>query len=341
MNSETIDDTLRRLSNSEMLYRDKKARPRYMKSNIIYRDGKHSYNMVFNRTGSFDRPFKSQFHPHIMISRHDRFAPVNEHMHNDWIELSYMYSGSCEQTINGKERFTLKKGQMLLMDSTAFHSIGNIGENDILINLLMEREFFNDIFFSHFSKDNILIKFFLNAIIEDTVHDNYILFPSENSSRIKFYMQELMAEYLDLPNENSIDVINNLLNLIFLELVDIYESETVISELRLGKSNIISIFQYIESNYRTCTLASTAQVFKMNPCYLSTLLKKYTGQSFKELIQNHRYRYVTTMLKQTQIPVEEIIAQAGYENTGYFYKKFKEKYGCSPRQYREKFAVNY
>ena len=40
------------------------------------------------------------------------------------------------------------------------------------------------------------------------------------------------------------------------------------------------------------------------------------------------------MLQNTQVPVDEVIFRAGYENTTYFYKKFKEKYGCSPKQYR-------
>lgn len=59
------------------------------------------------------------------------------------------------------------------------------------------------------------------------------------------------------------------------------------------------------------------------------------GVSFKEMIQHYRFIYVTTMLKNTAQPVDQIILWAGYENTTYFYKKFREQYGCTPKQYRK------
>ena len=80
--------------------------------------------------------------------------------------------------------------------------------------------------------------------------------------------------------------------------------------------------KYIEANYRNCTLESVAEMFNMNPNYLSGMLKKNTGYSFKEMIQHYRFIYVTTMLKNTAQPVDQIILWAGYENTTYFYKSF-------------------
>lgn len=331
MNHKQLDHALRTLGSRELSYRDDNKEPVYEDWHYFYRDGNEYYQMTIGREGHY--LFKYQFHPYIIISRHDRYAPVKPHVH-DWIELSYMYSGSCDQIINNTTSITLKKGQMLILESGAPHSIGNTGEGDILINLLMDRGFFTDAFFNHFSQENILLKFLLNAISEKTAHDNYILFHSENNTRISLFMQELMIEFLSPPSENSVDVVDNLISLIFLELVNVYRSETVSAELKLGKSNIITILKYIETNYRTCTLTSTAEFFNLNPNYLSMLLKKSIGYSFKQLIQHHRFAYVTTMLTNTKIPVDEIILQAGYENTTYFYKKFKEKYGCSPKQYR-------
>lgn len=335
MNHSQLDQVLRAPNNRELSYRDEHKEPFYENWDHFYRDGNECYKMTAGRKDH--DPFIYQFHPYIIVSRHDRYVPVKTHMH-DWIELSYMYSGSCDQIINEKTQITLKKGQMLILESGVPHSIGNTGEDDILINLLMDRGFFTDAFFNNFSQENILLKFLLNAISERTAHDNYILFHSENSSRIELFMRELMIEFLSPPSENSADIADNLINLIFLELVSVYRSETVSSEMMVGKPNIIAILKYIESNYKTCTLTSTAEIFNLNPNYLSALLKKSIGYSFKELIQHHRFAYVTMMLTNTKAPVDEIILQAGYENTTYFYKKFKQKYGCSPRQYREKQA---
>lgn len=335
MNHTQLDTLLHTLNRRELSYRDEHKEPVYENWSHLSRDGKDYYHMTAGRVDH--DPFIFQFHPNIIISRHDRYVPVKPHLH-DWIELSYMYSGSCDQVINGKTHISLKKGQMLILESGVPHSIGNTGEDDILINLLMDRGFFTDAFFNHFSQENILLKFLLNAISEKTAHDNYMLFHSENSERIELFMRELMIEFLSPPSENSVDIVDSLINLIFLELVGVYRSETICSEMKVGKNNVISILKYIENNYKTCTLTSVAEFFNMNPNYLSALLKKSIGYSFKELILHHRFAYVTMMLSNTKIPVDEIILAAGYENTTYFYKKFKETYGCSPRQYREKQA---
>lgn len=48
-------------------------------------------------------------------------------------------------------------------------------------------------------------------------------------------MQELIIEFLGSPAESSVDIIDNLVNLIFLELVKVYHSDLVTSQLNLGK----------------------------------------------------------------------------------------------------------
>jgi len=42
------------------------------------------------------------------------------------------------------------------------------------------------------------------------------------------------------------------------------------------------------------------------------------------------------LLTSTSIPVEEIIVEVGYENSSYFHRLFKERYGMTPKQYRDK-----
>lgn len=334
MKDTLLDRQLHKLSNEEILIRDRKLQPDYNKFEQVSRGGapEKLYLMHCSRDGN--ALFPTQFHPHIIVMRHVRYCEVREHVH-DWIELSYMYDGFCTQTINKNVELTLKKGQLLLLDQDSIHSLGDTGENDILINILMDKEYFDEVFFSRFSRQNILVKFLLNAISEKKSHDNYILFQSEKSERVQLYMREILREFMLPSNENSKDVIDNLINLLFLEMVNIYQSDSIFGELKLGKGNSIAIMKYIEANYKICSLESVANIFNMNPNYLSMLLKKNTGYTFKELIQHYRFDYVNMMLCNTAEPIDLIIQKAGYENTTYFYKKFKEKYGCTPKQYRE------
>ena len=39
-------------------------------------------------------------------------------------------------------------------------------------------------------------------------------------------------------------------------------------------------------------------------------------------------------LVETELPVEQIAANIGYENLSYFYRQFKAHYGVTPSRYR-------
>ena len=69
------------------------------------------------------------------VVKQDRFENVPLHIH-EWLELSYIYSGSCTMTIN-KTTFRLKAGQMVLISQNAPHSVKRCSENDIIINFLL------------------------------------------------------------------------------------------------------------------------------------------------------------------------------------------------------------
>ena len=67
---------------------------------------------------------------------------------------------------------------------------------------------------------------------------------------------------------------------------------------------------------------------------LSSAVHLATGRTFKELLLEKRLSKGAELLRDTGLPVEDIIAAVGYENTSYFYRKFRERYGVSPRDYR-------
>jgi len=250
-----------------------------------------------------------------------------------------MYSGCCPQII-GDLAYTLKKGQVILIDMDTPHATEWLGEDDIMISVVINKEYLNTNFFNRMSKDNILSSFFINAINKNTRHDNYIIFQSENSRRLPIFFNELLCEFY-APSINSVDIFNSLFNLVLSELINVYEKDISKQELKFKKNSIIPILRYIEGNYLSCTLETTAAFFNMNPNYLTTLLKQNTGSSYKELVQTQRLAKASQLLRNTEQPITKIANQIGYENMSFFYKKFKEKYGCSPKEFRDTSVMYY
>jgi YesN/AraC family two-component response regulator len=81
---------------------------------------------------------------------------------------------------------------------------------------------------------------------------------------------------------------------------------------------------------------SAASTFNFHPNYLGMFLKKKTGKSFKELILIQRMSQAAIFLVNSSAPIYEIASEVGYENLGFFYKKFKAFFGVTPQEFRMK-----
>ena len=150
-------------------------------------------------------------------------------------------------------------------------------------------------------------------------------------------IKELLCEYFD-KSLYADEIIDCYMILIFTELLRVFQYDANKShENPNGNANIIDILQYLEKNYMTCTLVSTAARFNFHPNYLSSLIKKNTNRSFKELIQAQKLARSSILLTNSDIPIYEIANEIGYQNLNFFYKKFEEYFGLTPNEYRQKY----
>lgn len=98
---------------------------------------------------------------HMLIEKHTRFIAVPMHSH-DFIELVYVYSGKMRQVVNGKS-VELKAGELLLLNQYAQHEIEVTGEDDIIINFIIEADYIARLI-SLFDDENLITKFILSSI---------------------------------------------------------------------------------------------------------------------------------------------------------------------------------
>ena len=342
MNIHSLDHYLRELSDSEKLYLSGYRYTSWDELPSTQIDGRKVYIVSSPHSAVSDtlpHPHKgdpavlsASLTPDMELKKNSRFSPVPEHIHSH-VEINYVYSGQCPQTIDRK-RVILQKNQVLLIDTACPHSIDKLGMDDIMISLIVQKEFLRNTLFSYFSKDSIVSRFFINALNEQTDHDHFLHFHSENNRRIPFFFQELFCECYD-PSINSDTILLHLFYLIMAELLNVYEKDMVRSQELFSTSPIVPLLHYIENNYLTCTQKSVADFFHISQTYVSILLKKYIGMSYIQLIQEQKLMYAAELLRSTQLSVVDIVNEAGYENISFFYKKFRQKYGCSPKDFRK------
>ena len=79
-----------------------------------------------------------------------------------------------------------------------------------------------------------------------------------------------------------------------------------------------------------------AEVVYLNPDYLAKFFRKKTGVSLTEYIQDERMRLAREMLEMTGESIGAIAAAVGYSSFSYFSKVFKNVYGMTPQEFRER-----
>ena len=62
---------------------------------------------------------------------------------------------------------------------------------------------------------------------------------------------------------------------------------------------------------------------------------KKSGQTFQDLIKTERLKRAKNLLRGTNMSVENIAAEVGYENVENFNRLFKKTLGKTPLQYRK------
>ena len=96
----------------------------------------------------------------------------------------------------------------------------------------------------------------------------------------------------------------------------------------------MTVLSYIEEHYRDGELSELAGELHYDLYWLSREIKRRTGATYTELVQEKRLSQAAYLLTNTAMSVMDIGLAVGYENMSYFHRIFQKKYGTTPRKYR-------
>ena len=99
------------------------------------------------------------------------------------------------------------------------------------------------------------------------------------------------------------------------------------------------IVSYLKSNIsKKITIAELTREFQINRTDLSKRFLEYTGETVMEYVKRIRIDFAATMLRDTKIPLIDIMERVGFHDYSYFSNTFKKKKGISPQAYRRKYC---
>ena len=266
----------------------------------------------------------------IQVRPHTRFIRFPAHSHN-YVEMIYMCQGSTVHTING-DRIELKTGELLILNQNAVQEILPAGEYDIAVNFIVLPEFFNTAFSMIGAEENQLKDFLVGALCGRDEETSYLYFHVADILPVQNLIENMVwTIFYDISNKRSSNQIT--MGLLFLQLLN-YMDKMEAGGRKFDTEIMANVYRYIEDHFKEGTLSELAVEMKVDVYWLSREIKKKSGKTYKELLQEKRMQQAVYLLINSRIAVSDIIEAVGYDNTSYFYRKFKERYGISPKEYR-------
>lgn len=151
---------------------------------------------------------------------------------------------------------------------------------------------------------------------------------------MKEYMENILIGYFEQQLFYQ-EAIKNLLSLLVIELVRKRLAEKMeFYQLSAGIFPINEIFGDIKAHCAGMSMGLLAEKYGYNESYMSRMIHKITGESFLQLLMAGRYQKAVRLLKESDLPVELIALESGYNNVNNLYRLLKRETGKSPMEIR-------
>ncbi|MFD2571473.1 AraC family transcriptional regulator [Spirosoma soli] len=249
------------------------------------------------------------------------------HYHEEF-ELNFIANAKGTKRIVGDHSEVIDGLELVLVGSNLPHGwfTHQCQSQDIHeITIQFHRDLFDDKWLSR----NQLS--FIRALLERSVKG--ILFSQETTQIIRPRIEALVQK-------NGFDSVLELLSI----LHDLSTSRNMrtLSNVTFTNDHITynsrrleQAFAFMQANYdKNISLADVAKTVNMLDVSFSRFIKKRTGKTFIDSLNDIRLGHASRLLIDTTCTVAEISYKCGFNNLSYFNRIFRRKNGCTPREFR-------
>jgi AraC family transcriptional activator of pobA len=272
---------------------------------------------------NYQYKFNFQIHRYEDVLLNSRMAaPPNRWSYH---RVCFLKQGEGE-LITGIYKFKARKNTFFVIPSRVISSSKNWATETRGYVLLFNIDFFLQNNFSH--------HFISNKKLLTTSIQPYIYLTDDQAAEvIRIFEGILFEKKLNEDRNNELIAIKILELLILGERLFERAQNTAAN---LPYVDIIKRFiDLLDVHFsREHTVRFYAEQLSMHPNHLNALIKKHTGLSAKESIQNRILLEVKYLLHSTKLPIKQISNQMGFNDPNYFTTFFKRSENLSPVNYR-------
>lgn len=259
------------------------------------------------------------------------FPSIAVHWHEE-VEVIIVIDGSCDYRID-LDKFTINKGDILIVSPQALHSFNLIPENTMTwvsfvfnINMLKSSD-----------TDGTLLKYI--APILNHEHELPYLINKNNScyNKILYLIEYILFCYYEKEIAYELELKSLLFNLFsILYKNNLINKQSTKSSLTFNTTDKIKIIlNYINEHFaEDISINTLATLCDYSEYHFMRFFKKHIGLTCIQYINNLRLEKASILLTSSNMPITDISLDVGFDNLSYFNKLFKRKYKLTPKEFR-------
>lgn len=97
---------------------------------------------------------------------------------------------------------------------------------------------------------------------------------------------------------------------------------------------LLSMFDSAVKTSGSLSVAEAAHQLNLSPSRVRVLFTREVGVPPGRYLHNLRMREARNLLESTFLSVKEVVGRVGFRDQSRFARDFRQRFGCSPRQYR-------
>ena len=180
-------------------------------------------------------------------------------------------------------------------------------------------------------RDSVSVLLYLKA--NPVIH----LAPDEIELFRKYY--DILQHTVRMPNNsNRLEIIRLLLQALLYIINDFRQLQEKNALQKTKHEGLFDAFyNLVLAHYKESRKTEFyANKLYLTPKYLSTLIKEISGRSVAEWIDNYVVLEAKSLLKTSNMTIQQISDELNFANQSFFGKFFKRITGMSPKEYKEK-----
>ena len=247
----------------------------------------------------------------------------------DYAEMVYQCAGQGSYLLNDRN-VVLEEGELLLMGQNTLLEIPEQDQNALAVRFFIKPELLGDTLRFLGSEETPLREFVLRCMGQETPC-GYLHFRVGGLKQVENLTENLVLWFLESSaSRRAIPMFT--VGVLFVHLLE--QTDRLTMGIR-EQQTILKVLQYIEIDYAHANLNQAARGLHCDVSWLSREIRRRTGRTFTELVQERRLNQAAWLLKNTRQKVSDVALSVGYENISYFHRIFGKRFGLSPKKYRD------